>query len=75
MGFHKYQNKWDPIIGEVLETQIEPTNKTEKYAVVVLKNENVVGHSPKENIRKIRKNDTLLFKVSKGHAEKSKLKG
>ena len=23
MGFHEYQNKWDPIIGEVLETQME----------------------------------------------------
>ena len=62
MGFHEYQNKWTLLIGEFLETQMELTNETDKYAVAVLKNENVVGHLPKEKTGKYVKS-YLLFKV------------
>ena len=36
-----------PFIGESLNTQVEPDNVHDKYAVKVLKNEAVVGHVPR----------------------------
>ena len=55
MGYHEYQKKWDPVIGEVLEAQIEPTNDIDKYAMVVCKNGNIVGHLPKGKTGKFAK--------------------
>ena len=50
MEFHVYQNNWEPIIGKVLKTCMEPQNKVDKYAVAVVdKENNVIGHLPKEN--------------------------
>ena len=42
---------WSPFIGESLNTQVEPRNVHDKYAVKVLKNEVVVGHVPREILR------------------------
>ena len=36
MEFHVYQNNWEPMIGEVLKTCMEPQNKVDKYAVAVV---------------------------------------
>ena len=48
MGFHVYQNKWEPAIGEILNTRMEPQNEVDKYAVAVLdKEKSVIGHLPK----------------------------
>ena len=48
MGFHVYQDKWEPVIGETLNTHMEPQNEVDKYAVAVLdKEKNVIGHLPK----------------------------
>ena len=49
MGFHVYRSKWQPVIGQVLKTRMEPMNEVDKYAVAVLddKENNVVGHLPK----------------------------
>ena len=37
-------NDWKPITGESLSTRSEPENITDKYAVTVLKDTQVVGH-------------------------------
>ena len=42
---------WSPFIGESLNTEVEPENIHDKYAVKVLKNEAVVGHMPREMSR------------------------
>ena len=55
MGYHEYQNKWDAVIGEVLEAWIEPTNDIDKYAMAVCKNGNIVGHLPKGKTGKFAK--------------------
>ena len=47
-GFHQYKEIWNPVEGEVLDTRTEPENPTDKYAVCIEKNGNVVGHLPKE---------------------------
>ena len=47
-GHHVYKVVWSPFIGESLNTQEEPDNVHDKYAVKVLKNEAVVGHVPRE---------------------------
>ena len=39
---------WSAFIGESLNTQVEPDNVHDKYAVKVLKNEAVVGHVHRE---------------------------
>ena len=47
-GFHVYRNSWEPVIGDVLETCMEPQNEVDKYAVAVVDNENnVIGHLSK----------------------------
>ena len=48
MGFHVYRTNWEPVIGEVLKTCMEPQNKVDKCEVAVVDNENnVIGHLPK----------------------------
>ena len=39
MGFHVYRNKWEPVIGEILNTRMEPQNEVDKYPVAVLDKE------------------------------------
>ena len=47
-GFYVYRNKWEPVIGEILNTCMEPQNEVDKYAVAVLdKEKSVIGHLPK----------------------------
>ena len=45
-GNHAYQEKWHPLQGDVLQLAREPTNATDKLAVAVIKNGDVVGHVP-----------------------------
>ena len=56
MGFHVYRNNWEPVIGEVLKTCMDPQNDVDKYAVAVVDNETmllVIYQKGKvENIRK-----------------------
>ena len=44
-GFHVYKEIWNPVEGEV--TRLESENPTDKCAVCIGKNGNVVGHLPK----------------------------
>ena len=56
MVFHVYRTKWEPVIGEILNTCMEPQNKVDKYAVAALdKEKTVIGHLPKETIGKYAK--------------------
>ena len=47
MGFHVYRNKWEPVIGEILNTRMEPQNKE--------KEKSVIGHLPKGTSEKYAK--------------------
>ena len=44
-GYHAYLDNWKPCRGEVLQAIPEPKNAVDKYAVCVLKDGEVVGHS------------------------------
>ena len=46
-GYYAYQDKWTPQMGEKLKTTIEPDNIMNKYAVCVLKYNDIAGHLPK----------------------------
>ena len=48
-GFHVYMNIWDPEINEVLTLVHEKNNKSDKFAMAVLKSGRIVGHAPREN--------------------------
>ena len=41
-GYHAYQEKWNPMQGDVLQLVREPTNATDKLAVAIIKNGHVV---------------------------------
>ena len=46
-GYHLYQNIWTTEIGGSIVCQMEPSNSSDRYVTVVLKDNVVVGHSPK----------------------------
>ena len=75
MGFHEYQSKWDPIIDEILEARMEPTNETDKYAVATYKKEEIVGHLPKEKTGKFAKMIFYFLKSEKLCSCKVKVTG
>ena len=50
-GFHVYMNIWEPEINEVLNLAHEKDNKSDKFAIAVLKSGRIVGHAPRENAK------------------------
>ena len=46
MGFHEYKKIWEPKSNEILEVNVEPTNKMGKFTVAVIKNKKIIGHLP-----------------------------
>ena len=48
MGYHEYKDCWTPVKSEMVKAVMEPKNKTDKFAVAVMKNDCLVGHLPKE---------------------------
>ena len=47
-GYHVYQSIWMPSTGEILDCQREVGNAVDRYAIKVLKNDEIVGHLPKK---------------------------
>ena len=45
-GYHAYMDIWTPVMNEELILKREPTNERDRNAVVVLKEETLVGHVP-----------------------------
>ena len=45
-GYHAYQDVWQPVVGEVLLLQREPSNMKDRQAVSVMKSNLIVGHVP-----------------------------
>ena len=50
-GYHVYQDVWKPAAGEKLHAEQEFDNLMDKFAVKVLKNNETVGHLPREYLR------------------------
>ena len=46
-GHHVYRTSWTPSFGEILPAKRQPTNEYNRFAVAVLKDEEVVGHVPR----------------------------
>ena len=46
-GYHVYQDRWVPIIGEWLECTRQPENPRDRYAIAVCKGAEIVGHVPR----------------------------
>ena len=66
-GYHEYKGIWKPEIGNVLKTKREPENKTDKFAVAVMKEKEkekdlVIGHLKKGKSGKFAKTIFLLLK-------------
>ena len=45
-GYHVNKNIWKPTVNEELETEMEPDNVIDIFAVCVRKNTSTVGHLP-----------------------------
>ena len=43
-----YKTVWTPFIGETLSLRIEDGNEQDYFAVAVIKNDNIVGHTPRQ---------------------------
>ena len=50
-GYHVYKVVWKPTIGEKLEADQELGNEADKFAVKVVKNNEIVGHLPRQYSR------------------------
>ena len=48
-GYHVYQRRWTPFIGEKATTAREPGNQHDRYAVTVLEDQTLctIGHIPR----------------------------
>ena len=64
-GFHVYKSKWKPHAGEKLQAAIEPDNVVDKYAVCVLKNNELIGHLPKGTNGKFAKTIFYFLRADK----------
>ena len=59
-GYHVYKVDWKPTIGEKLQVDQELGNEAYKFAVKVVKNNEIVGHLPREYPR------TLWYFIARG---------
>ena len=47
-GYHVYKHVWKPAIGKIFHAEQELDNAVDKFAVKVVKNNETVGHLPRE---------------------------
>ena len=47
-GHHVYKSTWTPLLGQVLQTSTESGNEHDRFAVAFTKDDNAVGHLPRE---------------------------
>ena len=47
-GYHSYKVVWKPTLGEKLQADQELRNEADKFAVKVVKNNEIVSHLPRE---------------------------
>ena len=52
-GYHVYKVVWKPTIGKKLQVDQELGNEADKFAVKVVKNNEIVGHLPREYLRNL----------------------
>ena len=43
-GYHVYRRIWEAVVGEELTCITEPDNRSDRYAVAVIKSDTTVGH-------------------------------
>ena len=46
-GYHEYKDIWQPVVGEILILKKEPTNVSDRLAVCIQKDGQIVGHMPR----------------------------
>ena len=63
MGCHVYRNIWSPKEKDILNTEIEPSNVMDKFAVVIKNNTTTVGHLPKGKTSRFCKTVFYFLKI------------
>ena len=46
-GFHVYNDRWTPVLGEVIMCEVEDGNTSDTYAVAIKKGGEIIGHVPR----------------------------
>ena len=59
---------WEPKNGKFLETRLDPENELNKYAVAVIKNSVVVGHSAKGKTGRFAKTISFFHRASNNNS-------
>ena len=76
-GYHVYRYIWSAAVGEVLSCERQPTNSRDRYAVVVKKDGEAIGHLPRKVSRVcslfLRRGGTIHCRVSGGRRFSSEL--
>ena len=62
-----YKTVWTPFSGEILPLGIEAGNEHDSYAVAVLKDNDTVGHAPRELSRIFLSHDGTIDAEVTGH--------
>ena len=76
MGYHVYKNNWTPSVGDEFQGFMESTNKMDKYAVAVQKDDGeVIGHLPLGKSGKFAKTVFYFLKTDKSHGCKITVTG
>ena len=65
MGYHVYKAIWTPFEKEELTAMMEPKNIEKKFAVVVTRNESVVGRLPKGKTGRFAKTIFYFLRANK----------
>ena len=52
-GYHVYKVNWKPTVGEKLQLDWEFGNEADKFAMKVVKNNEIVGNLPREYSRNL----------------------
>ncbi len=47
-GHHVYKQVWTPFLGEIVSLHHESENNHDSHAVAIMKDDTVVGHTPRE---------------------------
>ncbi len=70
-GHHIYKRIWHPVVGEKLQLIKDNGNRHDRYAVNIIKNEEAVGHIPKEISKSVWFGESAICEII-GHRKKGK---
>ena len=66
-GYHAYQNRWDSVKREIIQSEMEPINLMDKYVVTALRGTHIVGQLKKGTNGKLAKTIFYFLKCNENN--------